>query len=71
LMLNDKHREDPESIAEELYGLGIVMPASRNSSAPTSGSGSGSRRGSRDSNAEGDERHLMATFIEACDTSRT
>ena len=71
LMLNDNTREDPESIAEELYGLGIVMPASRNSSTATSGSGSGSRRDSKDSNAEGDERHLMTTFIESCDISRT
>ena len=73
LMLNDKNREDPEAIAEELYGLGIVMPASRESSTATaiSGDSSGSRRGSKDSSHEGDERHLMATFIEACDVSRT
>lgn len=71
LMLNDSDREDPETIAEEVYGLGIVMPVERNSSTATSGSGSGSRRGSKDSSAEGDERHLMTALIEACDVSRT
>jgi hypothetical protein len=73
LLLDDRAAEKSEEIAQGLYGLGVVVTDSRASSGLTSvaESRSNSRRGSKDTSAEGGEGELLKALIEACDVSRT
>lgn len=72
LLLDDRAAEKSEEIAQGLYGLGVMItPGSTTRQSSGLASFNASRRGSKDTSAEGDEGELIKTLIEACDISRT
>lgn len=71
LLLDDRAAEKSEEIAQGLYGLGVVVSTSASRASSGLVSASESRRGSKDTSAEGDEGELLKTLIEACDVSKT
>ena len=76
LLVDDRAKERSKDVAAAVLGVGTWTPTRTNGEqnmlldSPVLAAGLGSRRGSKEEQAEEDETNLMRALIEACDVTK-